>query len=117
MREYLAVTKAMADASRARILKLLEMKPLCVCQVVGVLGLRPSTVSKHLSILRQAGLVEDRKSGKWVYYGLCQQNLNPFNQTILALLKAWLNDDKKVQADREKLQRILRLPLEQVCRM
>ena len=117
MREYLTVTKAISDASRVRILKLLERKPLCVCQVVAVLGLRPSTVSKHLSILRQAGLVEDRKSGKWVYYALSQESVNPFNQTALALFKSWLNEDKKVIEDREKLDRILRMPLEVVCKM
>jgi len=117
MREYLAVTKAISDASRARILKLLERKPLCVCQIVAVLGLRPSTISKHLSILRQAGLVEDRKSGKWVYYALSQESVNVFNQTALALFKSWLNEDKKVIEDRAKLDRILRMPLEVVCKM
>jgi DNA-binding transcriptional ArsR family regulator len=116
MREYLAVAKAIADSSRARILKLLEAKPLCVCQIVAVLGLRPSTVSKHLSILRQAGLVEDEKSGKWVRYALARENVNAFNQTALALLKAWLNDDKRVLSDREKLKRVLALPLEEVCK-
>jgi len=116
MREYLAVTKAISDASRARILKLLERKPLCVCQIVAVLELRPSTISKHLSILRQAGLVEDRKSGKWVYYALSQENVNAFNQTALALFKSWLNEDRKVLEDRAKLERVLQMPLEEVCR-
>ena len=117
MREYLAVVKAISDGSRVRILKLLERKPLCVCQIVAVLGLRPSTVSKHLSILRQAGLVEDRKDRKWVYYGLSRENVNPFSQTALALLRAWLNDDRKVMADRDCLQRVLQLPLEEVCKL
>jgi DNA-binding transcriptional ArsR family regulator len=117
MRDYLTVTKAISDGSRARILKLLEVKPLCVCQIVAVLGLRPSTVSKHLSILRQAGLVEDKKAGKWVYYWLSSENVNAFNQTVLALMRSWLNEDKKVQSDRKRLEEILQLPLEEVCRM
>ena len=116
MREYLSVAKGIADASRARILKLLERRPLCVCQIVAVLGLRPSTVSKHLSILRDAGLVGDRKTGKWVHYALSQENANPFSQTALALFRAWLNDDRQVLADRLKVERVLRVPLEKICK-
>lgn len=117
MRHYLAVTKAMSDASRVRILKLLEVQPLCVCQITAVLGLSPSTVSKHLSILRHAGLVEDFKDGRIVRYHLSRENLNPFSQTVLALLKAWLNDDKKVQEDRKNVDRIVQMPLEELTKM
>lgn len=116
MREYLSVTKAIADASRARILKLLERKPLCLCQIVAVLGLRPSTVSKHLAILRKAGLIEFKKTGKWVFNALSQQNSNTYNQTVLALFRAWLNEDNMVKQDRSKLDRILRIPLEKLCK-
>lgn len=55
LREYQAVLKAAADANRARILKMLEGGELCVCQIVAVLGLSASTVSKHLSLLRGGG--------------------------------------------------------------
>lgn len=116
MRDYLAVAKAVADSSRARILKLLEAKPLCVCQIVAVLGLRPSTVSKHLSILKRAGLVSASKSGKWVIYALSRENASPFNQIVLGLLRAWLNDDGRVCTDRKKLNRVLQRPLDKVCR-
>lgn len=70
MRILTAMTKALADESRLRILNALRDRELCVCQVIELLGLAPSTVSKHLSILRQAGLVDSRKEGRWMHYRL-----------------------------------------------
>lgn len=68
MAAALQVTKALADRQRVRILMMLRPGELCVCQIVEVLALAPSTVSKHLSILSAAGLVEVRKDGRWMYY-------------------------------------------------
>jgi len=62
--------KAVGDRTRLRILALLQQGPLCVCQLVEILGLSQPTVSKHLSTLGAAGLVEDEKRGKWVFYRL-----------------------------------------------
>src|SRR5512143_1689776 len=70
MREVLAITNAMADASRVRAVPALTHGPLCVSQIVELLQLAPSTLSKHLFILLQAGLVESRKTGRWVYYSI-----------------------------------------------
>ncbi|HSW02527.1 MAG TPA: metalloregulator ArsR/SmtB family transcription factor [Sedimentisphaerales bacterium] len=67
MRDVLDLTKAMADGNRLRVLMALTGGELCVCQIVELLQLAPSTVSKHMSILRQAGLVEGRKDGRWMY--------------------------------------------------
>ena len=61
-------TKALADENRVRALLALRKGELCVCQITELFGLAPSTVSKHLSILYQAGLVESRKDGRWIYY-------------------------------------------------
>ena len=68
MFEFMTVIKALADGNRVRILSVLAGRELCVCQIIEMLGLAPSTVSKHLSILRQARLVDDRKEGRWMYY-------------------------------------------------
>ena len=72
MRDLELVLKAAGDPTRARILKLLEGGGLCVCQVQAVLGLAPSTVSKHLTILKVAGLVTDQRTGKWIEYALAR---------------------------------------------
>jgi ArsR family transcriptional regulator len=70
MRETLAVMKALADENRLRIVAALEGRELCLCQVVQLLGLATSTVSRHMSILQQARLVESRKDGRWTYFRL-----------------------------------------------
>ena len=74
MKNIVRITKALADRQRLRILMWLQKGELCVCQIVELLKLSPSTVSKHLSILRSAGLVESRKDGRWVYYHLPKDN-------------------------------------------
>jgi DNA-binding transcriptional ArsR family regulator len=70
LHEFLAVSAALADENRVRALLALRGGELCACQLIELLGLAPSTVSKHLAILRQAGLVEGRKEGRWMYYRL-----------------------------------------------
>jgi DNA-binding transcriptional ArsR family regulator len=68
MRAIMNITKALADEKRVRMVLTLRKGELCVCQITELFGLAASTVSKHLSILYQAGLVESRKDGRWVYY-------------------------------------------------
>lgn len=68
MNDLLSVFKALSDETRLRILKLLEEGELCVCDIVAALGLIQPKVSFHLSALKEAGLVRDRKAGKWIHY-------------------------------------------------
>jgi DNA-binding transcriptional ArsR family regulator len=103
LRRYEAVMKAVADPTRVRILKLLESGELCVCQIIAVLALTPSTVSKHLSLLKAAGLVNDRKEKKWVHYSLDRASEDPYVSRILQDLDVWLADDRTIVADRERL--------------
>lgn len=103
LRRYEAVMKAVADPTRVRILKLLEGGELCVCQIIGVLALSPSTVSKHLFLLKSAGLVNDRKEKKWVHYSLDRGSDDPVAAGILRELSGWLNDDPAIAADRARL--------------
>jgi len=70
MQDLIAMTKALADETRVRALMSLAEGELCVCQIIEVLDLAPSTVSKHMSILQGAGLVQRRKDGRWCYYRL-----------------------------------------------
>lgn len=70
MFDFLSVTKALTDENRVRILMALRRQEMCVCQITGFLDLSPSTTSKHLSVLRQARLIDSRKKGKWVYYAV-----------------------------------------------
>jgi ArsR family transcriptional regulator, arsenate/arsenite/antimonite-responsive transcriptional repressor len=70
MFDIMSLIKALADETRVRLLAALEGRELCVCQLIELVDLAPSTVSKHLSILRSARLIEGRKDGRWMHYRL-----------------------------------------------
>lgn len=99
LRETENLLKAAADRTRLRILAMLGDKPLCVCQIVEVLGLSQSTVSKHLSVLVQAGLAVDERRGKWTYYALAAQEPGSPGDKLLELVGAGLEDDPSVEKD------------------
>lgn len=115
MRDFELAMKAMGDPTRTRILKLLEGGGLCVCQVQAVLGLAPSTVSKHLTILKVAGLVDDQRDGKWIEYALTRDSHNPHARRVLALLEGDLDRAPAVLADRKRLREIKAIPLTELC--
>lgn len=117
MRSTLRVTKALADTQRVRIVMLLGAGELCVCQIVEVLGLASSTVSKHLSILASADLVVLRKRGRWAYYHLPEDlPADTPVQPVLDWLSANLRDDDQVRADRETLAAVVACDPEELCR-
>lgn len=98
--------KALSDPNRVRILKMLQIRPLCVCEITELLGLATSTVSKHLSILRNAGFITDEKDGRWVNYSLEESGRNPYAQRLLSQIKEWLLENETVQSDIDALQTI-----------
>ena len=111
MKSHLKVLKALSDKNRLRIMKMLEARPMCVCEITAVLNLAPSTVSKHLSLLYQAELIEDRKEGRWVNYSLPSKSPIPFVSEMLQLLRCSLKDDPEVSADLEKAKKVNRVEL------
>ena len=106
LRKYEATMKAVADPTRVRILKMLEGGELCVCQIIAVLALSPSTVSKHLFLLKSAGLVNDRKEKKWVHYSLDRESDDPYVAGILRELSSWLDRDALIVRDRARLKEV-----------
>jgi len=88
---------------------------LCVCQIIEALGLAPSTVSKHMAILRQAGLVEARKAGQWMYYRLADESTDKTASGALGWLLANLADDLSIQADQGRLHGIAALDKRELC--
>lgn len=105
---------AVSDESRLRLLAALQGRCLCVCQLTELLGLAPSTVSKHLSILKDAGLVRQRKQGRWVYHELCAADC-PCHP-ILSWTLQQLSRDATAAQDRTRLKQILTLDPEELCR-
>jgi len=116
MRATLQVTKALADLQRVRILMMLQPGELCVCQIVEVLRLAPSTVSKHLSILAAAGMVESRKEGRWGYYRLPGRTAGAFILPVLKWLSEALREDKQIEEDRKTLAKVISCDPEKLCK-
>ncbi|WP_022660686.1 ArsR/SmtB family transcription factor [Paucidesulfovibrio longus] len=101
--ELILVMKALADPGRVLMLKLMEERALCVCELRHCLELAQPTVSRHLKVLEQAGLVERRRDGQWVEYSLAEQ-APVFAATMLAELRGWLAGDVRLERMREMLQ-------------
>lgn len=115
LRRTLRATKALADNRRLRILMMLQAGELCVCQITETLGLAPSTVSKHLSLLAAADLVECRKDGRWAYYRLSRGANAALVKPVLAWLRQALQDDPAIGRDRKKLAAIVACDPESLC--
>lgn len=115
MRDFLAVTKALSDESRVRALMALSGGELCVCQLIELLGLAPSTVSKHLAVLHQAGLVETRKDGRWIYYRLAEEPTLPCARQAFAMTMECLAKDSRVREDAKRLNRIRAMSRNVLC--
>ena len=115
MRDVTAVFRAVGDPTRARIVKLLESGELCVCQIQASIGLAPSTISKHLSILRQAGLVEDRQEGRWAYYSLAKPSRRGCAGDVLRFMRGALEQEAVVADDRRRLAAIRRVDPRTLC--
>jgi len=109
------VLKALADENRVRLLGVLQGRELCVCQLVELLALAPSTVSKHLSILKTARLVESRKNGRWIYYRLSKTRSPAMARVITAILQA-LRNSWQFQEDGKKVKKIVEMDAEELCR-
>jgi DNA-binding transcriptional ArsR family regulator len=116
LRAMLRVTKALADLQRVRVLMMLGPGELCVCQIVEVLELAPSTVSRHLSILSSAGLVDARKAGRWMYYRLPGRAAGAFVRPVLRWLGDSLKADERIQQDAKKLSEVVSCDPGSLCR-
>ena len=115
MKEFLALTKALSDENRVRSLMALKNGELCVCQIIELLGLAPSTVSRHMTILHQAGLVESRKEGRWIYYRLTNDVKPPCAQKILKMTTDCLAKDGTIRNDIKRIKIIRRMNRDDLC--
>ncbi|GBC97356.1 Arsenic resistance transcriptional regulator ArsR1 [bacterium HR16] len=99
--------KALADSNRLRILALLQEGSLCVCQLMGVLGLSQSTVSKHLAILKEAGLLAEEQRGKRSFYALRKEFASPVVDAVVRAVLDGLKDSPEL-ADDQRLAEFMR---------
>ncbi len=115
MNDFIAVAKALADENRARAIMALSNGELCLCQLIEVLGISPSTVSKHMSILQQGGLVERRKDGRWHYYRLAGRDASPVVREAIRWALKSLKNEKVIVTDAETLCGVREKDLEEVA--
>jgi len=116
MRELMAVLRALGDENRVRILAALDGRELCVCQIVELLQLAPSTVSKHLSILKDARLLDARKQGRWIHYRLADSDVLAAAQQATRFILDSVTRTKQATDDAERLRTILQMDPEELCR-
>jgi ArsR family transcriptional regulator, arsenate/arsenite/antimonite-responsive transcriptional repressor len=110
-REYVNVFKALSDPNRIRIVKMLSERELCMCEIREMLNLSNSTVSQHLTVLRDAKLLLDSKDGKWVNFQLNDKSDDRFIRSVIHLIKSSFEDDEAVQEDLKKVQRVDRIKI------
>ncbi|MFH2002072.1 MAG: metalloregulator ArsR/SmtB family transcription factor [Planctomycetota bacterium] len=115
MQKFVNITKAVSDENRLRILMSLRGGELCLCQIIELLGLASSTVSKHMSVLFQAGLVSVRKQGRWRYFRLPDRSAPPSIWGGLEWIESSLSKDATIAGDRKKLKKIMKISTESFC--
>ncbi|MBW1974438.1 MAG: winged helix-turn-helix transcriptional regulator [Deltaproteobacteria bacterium] len=112
MKAFIRVMKALSDPNRVKIIKMLSRRQLCVCELQEALGIAQPTVSKHLRILEEAGLVDKEKEGLWINYKLADGSNSPYAATMLGNLKHWLDDDPEIK---ELLNKVPHLDRNAIC--
>ena len=116
MRSLMTVLKALADENRVRIFWAVQGRELCLCQIMDLLGLAQSTVSKHVSILHQARLVDSRKEGRWMFYRAADADSPVEAREIAAVVSKLLASKPEGADDAKRLTQILRIDRDELCR-
>ncbi len=97
MKLFIRVMKALSDPNRVKMMKMLQVRPLCVCEIKETLGIAQSTASKHLKILEDAELVRSFKDGLWVNYSLSDGSGSPYSASMIGNLKHWLDNESEIK--------------------
>ena len=113
MKAFLKVMKALSDPGRVKIMKMLQRRVMCVCEIQEALGIAQSTARKHLKILEDAGLIKFFKDGLWVNYTLTDGGENPFAANLIGNMKHWLEDDPDVA---ELMKHLPKIKRDNICR-
>lgn len=116
MRSFLTITRALNDQTRLRTLLALRQGELCLCQLVELLGLAPSTISKHVNILYEAGLVDRRKEGRWAYFKLAGRHAPAAARRALRWVVDSLDGDDTIARDEAKLNAVMARDLDDLCK-
>lgn len=113
VKDFVKVMKALSDPNRVKIVKMLQHKRMCVCEIREALQIAQPSVSKHLKILENAGLVDSQKDGLWANYHLTDGSNSPYVASLLGNLRHWLEDEPEMSEIVKKLPAIQR---EEICK-
>jgi len=113
MKEFIKAIKALSDPNRVKIIKMLQHKNMCVCEMQEALGVAQPTVSKHLRILEEAGFVEYEKDGLWINYFLANGAGTPYVKSLLENMRDWLENEPEIVDLKKRLPMIRR---ENICK-
>lgn len=116
MRDLMKITKALADENRIRVLLALRGGELCACQITELFGLAPSTMSKHMSILYQAGLVDSRKEGRWIYFRLPDGKAPATVKKAIEWIAKAAEAQTRIQEDADLLKKIVKMNPSEICK-
>jgi ArsR family transcriptional regulator, arsenate/arsenite/antimonite-responsive transcriptional repressor len=116
LRNLLGITGALSDETRIRILMMLDIAELCVCQITAALDLAPSTISKHLSILEDADLILRRKESRWVYYRLNKPEFSMVVGNALQFIKGSIGPSESITGDKKKIEALLQEDINITCK-
>jgi len=103
MEDLVKVLKSLSDETRLRMLMLIEQEELCVCEVMQILDMRQSRVSRHLNILRDAGLAKARRQGTWMFYRSVANESSEHHAQVVDVLKKWTENNETVRRDLARL--------------
>ena len=112
MKSFIKVMKALSDPGRVKIMKMLQQRVMCVCEIHTALGVAQSTASKHLQILEDSGLIASRKEGLWVNYMVADGSQNPYAAVMIGNIREWLGNDPEIKRLLDRLPGIRR---ETIC--
>lgn len=115
LHDLAALAAALSDANRVRAVLALRGGELCLCQIIDLLGLAPSTVSKHMAVLHAARLVARRKEGRWHYYRLQDDASDPAIAAALDWVSTALSRDAEVRADARRVRAVRRTDRVELC--
>ena len=115
MESILAITRALSDENRVRALMVLGDQEVCVCQLIELLQLAPSTVSKHMSVLKQAKLVAGNKKGRWMYYRLPGKTAAPIVRRALSWIRQAASEDPRIRIDAKRMKKIIETNRDALC--
>ena len=113
MKAFVKVMKALSDPNRVRIIKMLQHKVMCVCEIHTALEITQPSASKHLKILENAGLIESKKDGLWVNYYVTYGGSSPYVASLLGNLRHWLEEDEPEIT--EIVKRLPNIRREEIC--